>query len=245
MNKASKGGSVLWIIMTIISLFCVVGLLLFMLQERSKRIETEQKLSDSVKAKRSLEIKLDHAQLDLIRLKDQAEVLAKQVEQEKKGYRDALENLAKKDRQLTELESELADEKKQRVGLTNTLAQLRESHKDLAEELKESKVKFEDFKGQPTKFTGKPSVNLRKIVVKPKKQLSGKVLVINREFHFVVIDLGRKNGVNLGDEFVVYRHAQEVGKVQVEKVYDGMSTAAILSGSEEFEIDEGSIIKSF
>ena len=48
-----------------------------------------------------------------------------------------------------------------------------------------------------------------------------------------------------GEELAVYQGSKEVGKVQVEKIYDAMSTAAILSGSQEQEITEDSVVKSF
>ena len=82
-------------------------------------------------------------------------------------------------------------------------------------------------------------------MVKPKQKLSGKVLVVNTEFHFVFIDLGRKDNVSLGDEFLVYRGSQKVATIQVEKVYGSMATAAILAGSQEQEIFEDCVVKSF
>lgn len=245
MNKTLKAGNVLWIIVSIISLLCALGLLFFMLQEKSKRIQSEQKLSETEKAKRATEIKLDHAQLELIQLRDKAKLLAKEVEQEKKNYLAALAEAGKKEEQIKELENNLANEKKQRTNLANTLAQLRENYDSIEEELKGAKKRADELTNQFGKLTGKAGVELKKIVVRPKKELSGKVLVVNTDFHFVVIDLGKKDDISVGDEFVVYRGSQEVGKVQVEKVYDSMSTASVLAGSQEQEIVEDSVVKSF
>ena len=245
MNKAFKGGNVLWITILIIGLLCMVGLLFFMLQERAKRIETEQRLSESEKAKRAVEVKLDHAQLEAIQLKDQAMILSEQLAQKKERYLIALEKIDKKDIQIKELESNLINEKKQRTSLANTLAQLRENYDSVEERLKEAKLEAEKYQKQSGKFGRRTGVKLKKIVVKPSKELEGKVLVVNNEFHFVVIDMGKKDGVRVSDELVVYRGPQQIGKVQVEKVYDEMSTAAILSGSQEEEIIEDSVIKSF
>ena len=71
------------------------------------------------------------------------------------------------------------------------------------------------------------------------------MLVVNNEVHFVVIDLGRKDGVNVGNKLVIYQGSEEIGRVQVEKVYDAMSTASILPGSQEHKISEDSVVKSF
>ena len=90
-NNTFKAGSVLWIIVTIIALLSAGGLLFLMLQEKTKRIETEQELSETEKAKRVVEINLDRTQLELIQFKEQAQMLAKQFEQEKKNYQSVLE----------------------------------------------------------------------------------------------------------------------------------------------------------
>ena len=115
---------------------------------------------------------------------------------------------------------------------------MRENYDRLEEKLRESEQKIGLF---GRKSSG---VKLEKIVVQPRKKLNGKVLVVNREFHFVVIDLGKEDAVRVSDEFVVYRGSEEIGKVQVERVYDAMSTAAILAGSQEELISENSVVES-
>jgi chromosome segregation ATPase len=57
------------------------------------------------------------------------------------------------------------------------------------------------------------------------KSLEGKVMVINKEFNFVVINLGSKDNVNLGDEFLVWRNGNPIGNLKVEKVHETMSAA--------------------
>ena len=245
MDKTFKGGNVLWITVSIISLLCALGLLFFMLQEKNKRIVTEQRLSETEKAKRGVEIKLEHLQLESIQLREQAQILAKELEQEKKDQQASLAAIEKKDTRINGLESNLVNEKKQRATLANSLAKLRENYDSVEERLEEANLKIKELSGHLEKFSGKGGVALKRIVVKPKKKLSAKVLVVNREFHFVVIDLGRKDGIMAGEELIVYQDSKEVGKVQVEKIYDAMSTAAILSGSQEQKITEDSIVKSF
>ena len=69
--------------------------------------------------------------------------------------------------------------------------------------------------------------------VKPAKQgpslvakgQEGKVLIVNKEFNFVVINLGSKDKVSLGDEFQVSRAGKPIGDIKVEKVHEFMSAA--------------------
>jgi hypothetical protein len=53
----------------------------------------------------------------------------------------------------------------------------------------------------------------------------GKVLIVNKEFNFVVINLGSKDRVTVGDEFLVSRSGNPIGEIKVEKVHEFMSAA--------------------
>jgi hypothetical protein len=55
--------------------------------------------------------------------------------------------------------------------------------------------------------------------------LEGKVMIVNKEFNFVVINLGSKDKVNIGDEFSVFHDGKLIGDLKVEKVHEFMSAA--------------------
>jgi cell shape-determining protein MreC len=55
--------------------------------------------------------------------------------------------------------------------------------------------------------------------------LEGKVTVVNKEYNFAVINLGQKDGVNVGDQFSVTREGKVIGDIKVEKVHESMSAA--------------------
>ena len=57
------------------------------------------------------------------------------------------------------------------------------------------------------------------------KSLEGKIVVVNKENNFVVLNLGSKDGVSVGDEFSVSRAGKTIGSVKVEKVHETMSAA--------------------
>ncbi len=57
------------------------------------------------------------------------------------------------------------------------------------------------------------------------KSLEGKIVVVNKENNFVVLNLGSKDGVSMGDEFSVSRAGKTIGEVKVEKVHESMSAA--------------------
>lgn len=57
------------------------------------------------------------------------------------------------------------------------------------------------------------------------KGLEGNVMIVNKEFNFAVINLGSKDKVNVGDEFLVSRAGKPIGELKVEKVHEFMSAA--------------------
>jgi uncharacterized membrane-anchored protein YhcB (DUF1043 family) len=69
--------------------------------------------------------------------------------------------------------------------------------------------------------------------------LEGKVLVINKDYNFVVINLGGKDAVKIGDTFSVYHGNKYLGDVKVEKVHDAMSAAGFVSADLKGKVSEG------
>lgn len=87
------------------------------------------------------------------------------------------------------------------------------------------------------------NIELEKIVVKTVPELAGKVLVINKERAFIVVDLGRVDKLMLGDILSVYRGSEFIGRVQVEKVEEKVSAAAILPDWKDTEFKENDEVR--
>jgi len=81
-----------------------------MFQEKARRVETEERLASIEKAKRAVEINLDHAQVEATQLKEQARVLPEQAEEDKRRAQAALAQLGGKDFKIKDLETSLANE---------------------------------------------------------------------------------------------------------------------------------------
>jgi chromosome segregation ATPase len=71
----------------------------------------------------------------------------------------------------------------------------------------------------------------------------GQVVVVNREYDFIVMNLGKNHGLSIGQEFQIIRGAEILGRVKVEKIYDELSAAAILPDSKKSSIREGDAVR--
>ncbi len=59
-------------------------------------------------------------------------------------------------------------------------------------------------------------------------EYSGEVLTINREFSFLVISLGKRDGIKEGMVFNVKRDNRKLGEIRVETVRENISAAALI-----------------
>lgn len=65
-------------------------------------------------------------------------------------------------------------------------------------------------------------------ITAPSTVPDSKVMIVNKEFNFAVINLGSKDGVSVEDEFSITREGKYIGDLKVEKVHDSMSAAGFL-----------------
>lgn len=106
--------------------------------------------------------------------------------------------------------------------------------------------KFEIIRQEPSK----PTVPEKKDQVAESKAPSssdslqaGKVLLVNRKFNFVVLNIGTKQGLKVGDAFMVFEGNNKIARVEVEKLYDDFAAAKILENlSDVALLKEGNLV---
>ncbi len=95
----------------------------------------------------------------------------------------------------------------------------------------------------------KESVELSPIVVRPKKEispaaagnLSGKIILVNKESNFVIIDLGEESGIRVGDTFEVYRGTEAIANIEAIQIRKNISACDIRK--ETTPIKPGDVVK--
>lgn len=105
----------------------------------------------------------------------------------------------------------------------------------MGKEILEERIK--QFKETPR------TVELEKIVIKPASELVGKILVVNKEYAFIALDLGSRDNLKLGEVLSIYRNDEFIGRVQLERVEEKISAAAILPEWKNVEFKENDMVK--
>lgn len=173
-------------------------------------------------AKEQAEAKMEKLRIEL----EQQKGLKSDLEKKFNQAQDKIQNLQAR---LNELES-------RKVELEIKVKDL-EAQSKSAVELGKIIVSPEDAVSTSTQESKNPAEE------KPPKKtpglaLEGKVLVINKDYNFLVINLGSKDGVDLDDIFSVYHDNKYIGDVKVEKVHDAMSATGFVSRDIQDKVTE-------
>ncbi len=77
----------------------------------------------------------------------------------------------------------------------------------------------------------------------PEVPQAPQVLTVNRKFNFVVVNLGLAQKMKIGDLIDVQRGGKTVANLQVEKLYESFSAAAIVREPKDAPIVEGDTVR--
>jgi myosin heavy subunit len=247
MNKRGKAVIVLLILLAAASI-SLSGVIYFNLEkEKNQSAALSQKISEIESGKSELAAKLQEQKVEL------SKAYAK-LEQNEKRIKELRFSLDEEKNKAQEAVSELA-------SLRGDLAEAKTSKADLERKVSKNEEEIGSFKEQIAKLkklrttleaklkelNGKSDIELGKIIIAPEggkkeplaKDLEGKILVVNKEYGFAVINLGAQDGVSAGDMLSIYKNDKYIGDIVIERVDKIMSSANFLSSSIKDKVQEG------
>lgn len=145
---------------------------------------------------------------------------------------------------LEEKVSSLADEN---IGLTGKFNEIGVLLKNKVAEIEGLKNKFNPGQQDSVVFNeANKSVELTPITVHPASSVYkpdevpfiGKVLAVNRENSFVVINLGQDTGVIVGNKFLVYRDDKEIAALEVIQIRSLIAACDIIKESRTIKVGD-------
>ncbi len=226
--------------------------------ERAKRVWLEGELQKATSARDALAQERD----ELLKTKEtlesqladssaQAKKLAEEIAAEKRAREAVTTELAQARQEATDQADRLEDEKQ---SLTEDLAKAKQSYQALSNELTTLRQAKEALERRVKEMLALQAQEAEKIVVTPPpgvvaaprpaaRELEGKILVVNREFNFIVVNLGSKDGAAIGNSVAVLRSGKVIAKAQVEKLYESMAAATLLTEETKERVKEGDLIR--
>ncbi|UCH11854.1 MAG: hypothetical protein JSW18_03235 [Candidatus Omnitrophota bacterium] len=197
----------------------------------------EKRLDELSRESASLEVQI----IQIEKIYDKSEQQLAAIEKDMISSQQEIKDLLGQKKELTEKISSASSEV---FDLENRLAILKQTTTALERHLKRmmriSGIKSEGKERLPQKAISmagteiepaateatSPTVSLPLISSSKTTPLKGEVLVVNREFNFIVISLGKRNGLKEGDRLKVYDNHRLLGEVSVETVRENISAAS-------------------
>lgn len=145
--------------------------------------------------------------------------------------------LAAKEKEFADFIQNSKDTESMFSNLSNKIKSLEGELASVANEKQELAAKIKSQEERESR------VSLDKIVIKPLPGHEGKIIKVNSNYSFVVVSLGAKKDVSVGDILSVYRSGNFIGRLVVEKVQDEYCAASILPAWRDAQIKEDDTVK--
>lgn len=263
MSNRGKAFIMALVFLTIASAAAAVTLLYFWQQEKAKIQTLQETLEDLNTRQKVTQKQLEDAkklaeQLDaqLQEKNKQNESLMGELEKEKRSRQDLTKeseqlklSLQQKETVEQDLKSQLDEWQKKTKKLEVQLKNIDSEKAELERKIKEAEsaktqnvelgkiIVGQEAPGSTAPTTASP-IPIKEGQTKA-ASVEGKILVVNKDYDFVVINLGSRDGVGLGDTFSVYRKNKYIGDIKAEKIHESMSAASFVSTELKDKINEG------
>ena len=200
-----------------------------------KKREADKQITDLRGKIEELKLQRDQQQAKLQENETKLISIKDELETEKRAKEDAFSQAEGAKGELgslrtvkANLETELKTTKETLSNLQGKLATLEKSKEALSQKPKESEVKAQDVQLEkivvtPSSVSGTSQATAQATTSLP--PLQGKVLVVNKEYDFVVVNLGQKDNISVSDILEVFRNNKKICEMKVEEVRDTMSVA--------------------
>ena len=234
-----------------------------LVQEKELRIAKEQELNLSRAENEDLKAKIEETQQARSRVEEELTRVRKELNQSKEELAKAVEaqetlsrSVEDREKEIGRLTKDLDQTHTDQKQVSMQLSEIQTERDAMKQQLADLEKAKGDLESKLMELSDRPTVELEKVMVsKPQGASSsaavvptsatsgssaeGRVVVINREYDFIVMSLGKNHGVSVGQEFQIVRGNEVLGKAKVEKVYDEISAAALLPGSQKDHIRAG------
>lgn len=220
-------------------------------KERTARLKLQDNLNNVTREKIILEDELKKTNAEktmfeetISKLKVKMEELTKTLDSEKDKGQELSDKLKEKEKETVKLKSELSSLKNEKGVMESKIAEAEGKIRNLEASLSQlQSVRLELERKLDNIMSKRLEVELEKVVVKPSSPGIARILAVNHSYEFVVINLGRQHGIEVGGIMGIYRQGGLIAKIKIEKVYDMMSVADIIFEASKGIVREEDMVK--
>lgn len=90
--------------------------------------------------------------------------------------------------------------------------------------------------GSSKKVSAKTAASAEK--ASARKKVQGSIVSVNEDNNFVIVDLGERSGIKVGDAYKVYHNGVQVGSVEVIQIRQDISAADIRQKTAPFSVGD-------
>ncbi len=189
---------------------------------------TYQELQDTIQDLANTRLDLEQTRSELARTRNDLEAANERVARLDREVQEQRAELAQQSDQINRLERERSSLQARLDDLEIELSQERDRARELEINLAEAEDEIRQL-----------SEELYPEIVETPEGLTGRILVVNPEWNFVILDIGREHGLGREIEMLVHRDDELIGKVRISKVEHEMAIAEILGDWQQQPIREG------
>lgn len=169
---------------------------------------------------------------ELAQTKDQLDRAQQQIVQLNDTVTQKNAEIARQTEQIGQLEQDKAGLQVQIDDLNTTVARMEDEQQDLKDKITTLEQTVVELEG----LTGEGSIKALP------KGLHGKIVVVNKDWNFVILDLGSNDGLVPNAEMLVHRGDKLIGKVQISGVTRELSIADINADWVQGQVKEGDFV---
>jgi len=154
-----------------------------------------------------------------------------------------IQALSEKEKILSDLNDELVYLANEETALERDLDKAKADYQEALDEIESARAEKAMLE-EKIQSRGGPAggVELKKIVVKMAPAKEGRVIEINKEYNFAIINLGEKDDVKSGETLKIYRRDSLIAEAVIENVYDDMSSVILFDDFSDIQLVTGDIV---
>ncbi len=212
----------------------------FLYQKAVQRDQLESQvvqLEDQIGQQKTLEKETDRLRIQVKDYANQRDAFKKELDQARKEAADLKKKLKDAESQQGALAEKMNLNEETDRAIAQEAVKLPSNGKSATGPLTVSLTSKSDSK---KKNDSDKSAKTPETVV---DQRPSQVLSVNRQFNFVVINLGMRDRVKVGDTLRVEQNGKLTGRIKVEKLYENFSACSILEEAAPNKINEGDLVR--